>query len=90
MDDSGIKYKNIANVHHLHAALKQQYKIKSDPTSALYWGLTLDWNYKNGYVDVSMPGYREKILHRWSHPKPNKQQHSPYEWSRPVYGAKVQ
>jgi len=90
VDDFGIKYTNIADVHHLHAALKQQYDITTDPTGALYCGLKLDWDYTNRRVVISMPGYITKLLLRWSHPAPNKPQHSPHKWTRPVYGAKVQ
>ena len=42
-------------------------------------GLMLDWNYDEGYVDVSMPGYIPKLLRRLQHPAPKKQQHSPHD-----------
>ena len=33
-----------------------------------YYGLNLDWNYNKIYVDVSMPGYVAKALHKFQHP----------------------
>ena len=90
VDDFGIKYTDLADVAHLQAALEKQYEITFDPTGSLYCGLTLDWQYNKRHVDISMPGYIAKLLHRWSHPPPNKPQHSPHAWSRPTYGAAVQ
>jgi hypothetical protein len=59
-------------------------------TGALYYGLTLDWDYKQRTVDISMPGYIQKALTRFEHPAPNRAQHSPYKCSTPQYGAKIQ
>ena len=42
------------------------------------------------YVDLSVPGYVQRKLTKWQHPKPKKPQHSPYQASPIVYGAKVQ
>jgi hypothetical protein len=40
-------------------------------------GMTLDWNYEAGHVTISMPGYVEKALQRFTHPTPTRPQHSP-------------
>ena len=90
VDDFGIKYTNIADVHHLHNALRKQYEITTDMTGTLYCGLTLAWDYKRRYVDVSMPGYIAKTLHRFNHPSPKRPQFSPHKWQRPIYGAAIQ
>jgi hypothetical protein len=37
-----------------------------------------------------MPGYIEKALQRFTHPTPERPQHSPHAWVAPDYGAKVQ
>ena len=37
-----------------------------------------------------MPGYVQKVLHRFDHPTPSRPQHAPHKWERPNYGAPVQ
>ncbi len=50
----------------------------------------LEWDYKKGTCDVSMPGYIEKALKVFQHEKPKKPQDQPYPAETPHYGAKVQ
>ena len=52
--------------------------------------MTLEWNYKKKYVDVSMPGYVSKALHKFHHTPSSKPQHSPFKFVRPNYGYIVQ
>jgi hypothetical protein len=52
--------------------------------------MTLEWNYEEGHVTISMPGYVEKALQRFTHPSPSRPQHSPHAWTAPNYGASVQ
>ena len=54
-----------------------------------YCGLTLDWNYEKKYVDVSMPGYITKYLHKFQYPKTNRPQHAMHDWTDPAYGSRV-
>ena len=61
VDDFGIKYFSKEDVNHLLASLRQNYKISVDWEGKNYCGLTLEWNYEKGYVDISMPGYIEKF-----------------------------
>ena len=90
VDDFGVKYTRLADITHLQAGLEKQYKITIDNTGSLYCGLTLDWQYNKRYVEISMPGYIDRILHQWAHPSPTKPQNSPHAWSCPIYGAAVQ
>jgi hypothetical protein len=55
-----------------------------------YCGLTLDWDYKNRTVDLSMPGYIKAALHKYQHPAPARPEHAPHTWNPPIYGAKTQ
>ena len=61
-----------------------------DRTATQYLGLTLEWNYKQGYVDISMPDYVTKAMTRFQHSFPSKFQPSPFPWTTPHYGAKTQ
>jgi hypothetical protein len=84
VDDFGIKYNNIEHAHHLINTLKKYYTISTDWTGGDYCGLHLQWNYKRRFVDVSMPDYIQKTLHKFQHPPPAKAQHAPHDWTRPA------
>ena len=45
---------------HLIDALQEDYKISIDRTGSLYCGITLFWNYKEGYLEISMSVYDKK------------------------------
>jgi hypothetical protein len=44
----------------------------------LYCGITLEWDYENRHVDISMPGYIKKKLQECGHIMPKKIQACPY------------
>ena len=72
VDDFGIKYVIRKHADHLLAALQEHYTLDIDWAGKLYCGITLDWDYENGTVDISMPGYIKKLLHAsnmrsWNH-----------------------
>ena len=62
VDDFGVKYHSKEDAQHLIDALNAHYDITVDKTGRNYCGLSLDWHYKDGYVDVSMPGYIVEAL----------------------------
>jgi hypothetical protein len=71
--------------------IKKNYNISSDWNGTAYCGLTLDWDYKNHTVDLSMPEYIKAALHKYQHPAPARpEQHAPHTWNPPIYGAKTQ
>ena len=90
VDDFGIKYFSKDDADHLVSTLKNHYDITIDWEGRNYCGLTLDWNYDKGYVDVSMPGYVHQALNKFQHTKPTRVQHSPHRWNAPVFGRKIQ
>ena len=90
VDDFGVSYVEKEHAEHLERALCEKYTCSTNWEGDLYCGLTLKWDYENRYVDASMPGYVEKALARFEHPLPRKPQDSPYPYTRPDYGAKVQ
>jgi len=57
VDDFGIKYTGKDNLDHLISTIKKHYDISVDLEGSLYCGITLQWNYKKEFVDISMPGY---------------------------------
>eukprot|EP00978_Attheya_sp_CCMP212_P010371 scaffold25103_cov42-Attheya_sp.AAC.1 len=90
VDDFAIKYVGKEHADHLLACLHQQYTMTTDWDCTNYCGLTLQWNYKDRYVDISLPGYVERALHRFQHSEPPKPQKSPSKYVAPNYGAAQQ
>jgi hypothetical protein len=90
VDDFGIKYIGQEHADHLINALQELYTCSTDWTGSLYCGLTIEWNYDEHYVDISMPNYVTAALHKFQHPMPTKPEHAPHAWNQPVYGTKQQ
>ena len=90
VDDFGIKYEREEDAQHLIESLTPHYQITTDMKGERFIGLTLDWDYKNQEVHISMPGYVEKALTRFDHKPPTKPQHQPHPNQPIQYGAKTQ
>ena len=79
VDDFGVKYVGKKHADHLVNALKKNYKIWEDWTGSLYCEITLDWNYTQRTLDISMPGYIKKQLQKYKHDMPKRPQNCPYQ-----------
>ena len=90
VDDFGVKYVGDEHAQHLIDTLQAQYTITTDWSGSLYCGLTLKWDYTARTVDISMPGYVTRALHKFMHTPATRPQHSPHAWNPPNYGATVQ
>jgi hypothetical protein len=90
VDDLGVKYVGHEHAKHLMTCIKKNYVISSDWKGSAYCGLTLEWDYNNKTVDLSMSGYINAALHKYQHPAPARPEHAPHKWNPPVYGAKTQ
>ena len=88
VDDFGIKYVHKDNIDHLFAALRQNYEISINLIGAHYCGLTIDWHYKDGYVDISMPSYVMDALKNSS--TSHLKKYAPHKWTTPAYGQNVE
>jgi hypothetical protein len=62
VDDFGVKYESKDDVDHLIASIKSTYKLIKNWMGNLYCGISLNWDYINQTVDISMPGYIKKKL----------------------------
>jgi hypothetical protein len=47
------------------ACIKKNYNISSNWKGSAYCGLTLEWDYKNRTVDLSLPGYIKAALNKY-------------------------
>ena len=90
VDDFGVKYYSKVDADHFLNALRAHYKISVDWDGHNYYGLTLAWDYPNGYVDISMNNYVRKQMLRYQHSKPSSPQWAPHQWTVPSYGSKIQ
>jgi hypothetical protein len=89
VDDFGVKYVGKQHLQHLIASIQKYYELTVDWEGTRYCGITLEWDYVNKTVDLSMPGYVEDALHNFQHPKPKRATHAPSGWSPPTYGTTV-
>eukprot|EP00804_Cyclotella_cryptica_P029536 CCRYP_020583-RA/>CCRYP_020583-RA protein AED:0.35 eAED:0.26 QI:0/-1/0/1/-1/1/1/0/1386 len=90
VDDFGVKYEGQEHAQHLVDTLKKYYKLAEDWTGDLYCGIALDWDYNNRTLDITMPGYIDKVLQRFEHKSPEKPQHCPYQPTPRKYGTAAQ
>ena len=91
VDDFGVRYTQRAHVEKLLEVLRRKYELKADWTGSRYCGLTLEWDYANQTVDVSMPGYVERALQRFAHTHdPSVPSSSPHHYQAPMFGQKIQ
>jgi hypothetical protein len=90
VDDFGVLYTTKADAEKLMKVLKAFYRVAEDWTGSRYIGLTLKWDYDKRTCKISMPGYVERALQRFSHPKPTRPQDSPHPWTAPKFGAHQQ
>ncbi len=90
VDDFGVKYENKENADHLIASIKSTYKLTKDWTGNLYCGISLNWDYVNRTVDISMPGYIKKKLQEYNHVLPGRMQACPYSPEPKKFGANAQ
>ena len=85
IDDFGVKYFTKEDMHHLIQTLQTYYQITVDWAGTDYCGLSIEWDYDAGHVDISMPNYAIKALKKLNHPPPKKPQHAPHKWTIPSY-----
>ena len=91
VDDFGVKYVGKEHAQHLIGVIESAgYEATLDWEGKVFCGLHLQWDYENGTVDLSMPGYIEKALQRFEHPTPTRPEDAPHAWQAPQYGAKIQ
>jgi hypothetical protein len=89
VDDFGIKYVGKDHADHLHQVLQMNYNVTTDWQGSKFLGRTLDWDYENDHIDISMPDYVNKALQRFQHQAPRRPKHAPSPYTEPQYGAPI-
>ena len=90
VDDFGILYTDKQHVLTLIKILKQWYELTTDWGGKTFCGISLSWDYKNRWVDLTLPGYIEKVLQCFKHGKPKRPQDSPFPASPQLFEIKSQ
>jgi hypothetical protein len=70
--------------------IKEKYELTEDWMGDLYCGIKLLWDYNVPTLDISMPGYIKKLLHKYKHKMPKNPQHCLYTPAPKQYGAEAQ
>ena len=79
MGHFGSKYIGEEHSKYSLGVLWQYYTMEVDLERGVYCGISLDWNYVDKYVDISMPKYVQKQLDRYGWHKPTRPHYFPYE-----------
>ena len=87
VDYFGVRYVRGKHALQLKQTLKENYTVTTEWDSTRYIGITLDWDYKQKQVHVSLPGYTKKSIKQFSH-KQKKQENQPYPRVPIKYGSK--
>ena len=70
VDDFGVKYVGRKHAEHLASVIGEHYDYTTDWRGKRYLGLTIDWDYENKQVHLSMPGYIQDAVKRFNHEVP--------------------
>ena len=86
VEDFGIQYFSNEDIDHLIRSLEKKYTITKDFIGKKICGLDLQWNYTNGWVDISMDNFVTKTLTKLHFEKEPRKQFAPHKWITPIYG----
>jgi hypothetical protein len=90
VDDFACTCKDQSAKEHLLTTLREAgYIMTVDHKGAKFVGLTVDYQPELGWLDISMPGYVDKLLTRFAH-RTIVPCSSPIVYTAPIYGAKAQ
>ena len=85
-DNFGVQYLSKQDAKHLINAIKFNYECTIEWKGKTYCGTTIGLNCPQCYIDTSIPVFVPKVLNKFNHIPPNKPEHSPHEWTSPIYG----
>ena len=90
VDNFGVKCVVEEHAEHVMSVLRKSYDITHEWKGEKYIGITLDWDYQQRQVHLSMPDYVNKALTQFNHPYRKKRQDSPYPCAPVKHRTKVQ
>jgi hypothetical protein len=69
---------------------QKKYKVTEDWVGDFYCRIKLNWDYTAHTLNISMPGYIKKMLHKYKHCIPSKPQCCPHYPAPQQFGGKAQ
>ena len=75
--DLAVKYVGKKHAEYLLTCTLIYYPVSVEWTVELYYGVSLDWDYKNKHVTLSIPGYMESDMHEYQQKSPTIPHHVP-------------
>ena len=81
-----MQYFNKKDAEHLINTLQHKYVVTTDFNGKTFCGLDIEWDYVNGWVDISMNNYVKHTLKKLQHASSHRAQHVPHKWTTPTYG----
>ena len=88
VDDFGIKFWSKEDADHLCNSIGANFRYTVDKEGKNCCGLQLDWNYKLGYADASMPKAIPAALKKLNYQQKVFPQHSPHQHTPIICGKK--
>ena len=79
IDNFSVKFVGVEQLRNLAESLNKFYEILLDTTGSKYCVITLEWDYENRTVDLSMPNNVPTKLKKFYHPNPSKPQYAPHK-----------
>ena len=77
MDDFDIKWFQKDDAKHLFSALQDKYSLTIDCSGDSHLGLSTDWQYTKGFVNISRTDYLPKALAKLKQPPNTLKQYFP-------------
>ena len=90
VDDFLIKSGDRAAVEHLFAAIREEYRLEVDWSASKYIGMTIEYNRKERWLQLSMSGYVEAALVRFGVERSGKPTHNATKFDPILYGQRIQ
>eukprot|EP00957_Ditylum_brightwellii_P187597 14285182-Ditylum_brightwellii.AAC.1 len=69
--------------------MRHWYKVAEDWSGGRHCGISIEWNYEHGHVDLSMPEYIHNVLMKFQHAIPKLQQDALHKHTPPQYGQTI-
>ena len=79
MGDFGVKYYGKQHAEYLITCIQNNYPVLVDWTGISYCLVSLEWDYKQIFVTLSMAGYAESAMHEYQQKTTTRPQNAPHK-----------
>ena len=90
VDDFGVEYEQKEYAQNLLNALNRHYEaVAEDWEVKIFCAINLEWDYKQRTLDLKIPGYVKKVMHKYQHNIPIRSENQPHRHNPPEYGKNI-